>query len=436
MMAAFLEYLLKVSICMTAFYLCYRLLLNKESFHRLNRTVLLLTAFLSFILPFCVITVVREVSVTEMPLPVVLSDAVADASETVDPVMSWQWLLTGIIAAGAVFFILRFAVSVQRTRKMIAGGLDVTEEFCDMIPSETSVRVVVVSEDIVPFSWMDTVVLSLDDYGMRNPALLLHECAHIRFRHSWDVVLTEIFTALNWFNPVMWMLKSDLRAVHEYEADDYVLSNGVRLEEYQNLLIKKAVSLSGYSVANSFNHSILKNRITMMSKKSNRRAMYKALYVIPLVGVSLAATANVRTVSVPVSNPSQLSVSDTVACKNNLTLRDNKISEKTIYLLDGKEVTREEIEKLKVEQIASMRIRKDTVPAVMYVCTMNEDAGPDLKVIIKGDDSDNTFSLDNVQYMIDGKTATKEQAKAVDKEKIIKIVLDKKNNAFNIITKE
>lgn len=122
--------------------------------------------------------------------------------------------------------------------------------------------------------------------------ILVHEQAHQRLGHSWDLLLVDLLGCLQWFNPAMWLLRVELRAVHEYEADEQVLRCGVDAKDYQMLLIKKAVGGRWYSIANSLNHSNLKNRITMMlRKRSSRWARAKALYVLPLACLALGAFA-------------------------------------------------------------------------------------------------------------------------------------------------
>ena len=118
---------------------------------------------------------------------------------------------------------------------------------------------------------------------LRRRTILVHEQAHQRLGHSWDLLLVDLLGCLQWFNPAMWLLRVELRAVHEYEADEQVLRCGVDAKDYQMLLIKKAVGGRWYSIANSLNHSNLKNRITMMlRKRSSRWARAKALYVLRL----------------------------------------------------------------------------------------------------------------------------------------------------------
>ena len=289
-MTEFLIYQGKTAVILGVFYMFYRLLLSKETFHRFNRIVLLGTAALSFVLPLCVITIHEVVTIPAVqPAPQVLESAtigtmtaVAEVSEPI-----WPYVLCGIFALGAFGVLVMTIISIAQVISMITSG-----EHRILESGET---LVITDAETAPFSWMKYIVLSREDYESGYSQILTHEKAHIALRHSWDILFVDMITAIQWFNPAMWMLKADLRAIHEFEADDAVLRSGADVKEYQYLLIRKAVSKSGYSVANSFNHSTLKARITMMlNKKSSRMSAWKALYVIPLVGISLAATAETK----------------------------------------------------------------------------------------------------------------------------------------------
>ena len=85
-----------------------------------------------------------------------------------------------------------------------------------------------------PFSWMHYIVMNREDYETHDSAILAHERGHIRLHHSWDLILVDTLTALQWFNPAMWMLRADLRAIHEYEADAAVLSQGINARQYRS----------------------------------------------------------------------------------------------------------------------------------------------------------------------------------------------------------
>lgn len=289
-MTEFLIYQGKAAIALAVFYMFYRLLLSKETFHRFNRIVLLGTAALSFVLPLCVITFKEVVVVPAMTASSeTFTGEVAGTSAMVPEVSEpiWTVILCSLFALGALAVLVHVVFSIIGIIRMIRSG--------SRQALESGETLIITETDTAPFSWMKYIVISREDYESGYSQILTHEKAHIALRHSWDILFVDMITALQWFNPAIWMLKADLRALHEFEADDAVLRSGANIKEYQYLLIRKAVSKSGYSVANSFNHSTLKARITMMlNKKSSRMSAWKALYVIPLVGISLAATAETK----------------------------------------------------------------------------------------------------------------------------------------------
>ena len=350
-MTEFLIYQGKAAIALAVFYMFYRLLLSKETFHRFNRIVLLGTAALSFVLPLCVITLKEVIVVpamTESSETIIgeVTETVAMVPEVSVPI--WPVVFCSIFTLGALAVLTHVVISIIGIRRIISNGSRQT--------LESGETLIITETDTAPFSWMKYIVISREDYESGYSQILTHEKAHIALRHSWDILFVDMITALQWFNPAIWMLKADLRALHEFEADDAVLRSGANIKEYQYLLIRKAVSKSGYSVANSFNHSTLKARITMMlNKKSSRMSAWKALYVIPLVGISLAATAEtkvdyqyedqtpdntelVEKYSTPVDKDTKKSFKEKNLKNGRITVDEEKDVVTMIYYgLDGKE---------------------------------------------------------------------------------------------------
>ena len=163
---------------------------------------------------------------------------------------------------------------------------------------ENGVRIYCHADDVNPFSWMRNIVISQKDYDEAGREIVLHEMGHIQAHHSWDVVLLTLVQMLQWWNPLVYVLGISLRDVHEYEADDYVLRQGISAQSYQLLIIKKAVGSGSYAFANSFNHSLTKKRITMMkNSNSNPWMRSKALYVIPVAALALSAFATPKFVA-------------------------------------------------------------------------------------------------------------------------------------------
>lgn len=285
-MLDFLIYDAKVAVLIAVFYLFYRLVLSKETFHRVNRVVLLLTAVMSFVLPLCVFTMHETVVVAAMPAVEVGDVQAVVADEPTAPL--WQMALPVLFIIGIVATLGYTVTSLAKLMLLIRHS--------EKHRQEDGVVICVTDHQVSPFSWMHYIVLSRQDYAEHNEAVLAHERGHIRLRHSWDVLLVDTLTALQWFNPAMWMLRQDLRAIHEYEADGAVLSQGFNARQYQYLLITKAASIGGYSIANGISHSTLKNRIHMMLHKETKRShLVKLLALLPIIGTALALNAETVT---------------------------------------------------------------------------------------------------------------------------------------------
>ena len=286
-------------------YVPYVLMLRRENFFRFNRLVLLGILLLSLVLPLCNISALSldrqpvvqaaQLQMLELGIPVhVLPEVEISASPLkggLEGSFSLFHLLTFIYIIGmAGLLMLRFW-QMSRLQLGLKKGILWHND-------EGGVRIYCHAEDVAPFSWMRNIVISQRDYDEAGREIVLHEIGHIQGRHSWDVVLLTLVQMVQWWNPMCYMLGISLRDVHEYEADSYVLQQGVSAQGYQLLLIRKAVGSGSYAFANSFNHSLTKKRITMMKKsKSNPWMRASALYVIPVAALALSAFATPKIVA-------------------------------------------------------------------------------------------------------------------------------------------
>ena len=307
-MGLFFVYILKSSVCLALFYLFYRLLLSNETFHRFNRMALLGLLALSCLIPLMEVTVKdpSDVSLPFLSLEEMLMmasvESVTMVEEAEPVVFPWRELLLMGYLAGILFFFLRHVWSLGRMLRLIGR--------CQKEMLGQGIVLFTHREKVAPFSWMKAIVISEADLEESGEAILKHESAHIRNGHSWDLLLAEVCIFFQWFNPAAWLLKQELQNIHEFEADEWVISQGIDAKKYQLLLIKKAVGARLYSIANSFNHSSLKKRITMMiKKKSNPWARMKYLYVLPLAAIAVAAFARPE-VSNQLSEISSVKVND------------------------------------------------------------------------------------------------------------------------------
>ncbi|WP_455601480.1 TonB family protein [Bacteroides rodentium] len=318
-MGLFFVYILKSSVCLAIFYLFYRLLLARETFHRFNRFSLLGILLLSCLLPLVEVSVKQETEVHQTMLTLEQLLMMADAVNATEAgaraeatTVTWIQVALLVYLAGIVFFAFRNVCSLVRLLMLLKSGKK--EDIGSYLPGRKErVTLIVHNRDIAPFSWMGYIVISRKDLEENGREILIHELAHIHNRHSWDLLVADVCIFFQWFNPASWLLKQELQNIHEFEADETVIKEGVDAKQYQLLLIKKAVGTRLYSMANSFNHSKLKKRITMMLKeKSSPWARLKYLYVLPVAAIAVTAFARPE-VSDKVEEISSVKVNDLAA---------------------------------------------------------------------------------------------------------------------------
>ena len=318
-MGIFFVYILKSSVCLVVFYLFYRLLLSRETFHRFNRVALLSILLLSCLLPLVEVTVEEQTEVHQTMMTLEQWLMLADMMNTADTTdlqaeevtVTWIQVALLVYLAGILLFALRNGYSLLKLGGLLKSGRK--ENLSKYIDGGEKVTLIVHDRDIAPFSWMKCIVISEKDLDENGREILIHELAHIQNRHSWDLLVADICIFFQWFNPASWLLKQELQNIHEYEADETVIEKGVDAKQYQLLLIKKAVGTRLYSMANSFNHSKLKKRITMMLKeKSNPWAKLKYLYILPVAAIAVTAFARPE-ISEPAEEISAVKVNDLTA---------------------------------------------------------------------------------------------------------------------------
>ena len=335
-------YILKSSFCLAVFYLFYRLLLSRETFHRFNRIALLGILLLSCLLPFVEVSVRRPVEMYQTMMTweqwLLLTDLAGTETHAVqvqENVLTWIQGLLLVYLFGILFFMLRNIYSLFGLWVLLKSGR--REKVSDYVVTVVKAVLIVHERDISPFSWMRYIVISQKDLHENGREILTHELAHIRNRHSWDLFAADICIFFQWFNPAAWLLKQELQNIHEYEADETVINEGVDARQYQLLLIKKAVGTRLYSMANSFNHSKLKKRITMMLKeKSSPWVRLKYLYVLPVAAIAVTAFARPE-VSETVEEISAVKVNDLTA------IVETKVAESSGQLLPVQSVPKDSV---------------------------------------------------------------------------------------------
>ena len=283
-MENWITYIAECALCLALLYLPFWGLLRKETFFQYNRFVLLAITVLSFILPWINIPEITSQLAPSETISIQLEEInVMISGKALSENISWKTILAIIYLSGAVTCLLYKMIDLVRLIHFIPRG-------CLWVHTENGNHIHCHAHDVVPFSWMNHIVISEKDYEENGHNILLHEQAHIACGHSWDVLWLSFVEVLQWFNPFVWMLSKEIQDIHEYEADLTVLHKGINAKDYQLLIIQKVVGSGSYTFANNFNHSSLKKRITMMIKeKSNPWARLKYLYILPIVAICMIA---------------------------------------------------------------------------------------------------------------------------------------------------
>ena len=283
-MENWITYIAECALCLALLYLPFWGLLRKDTFFQFNRFVLLAITVLSFILPWINIPEITSQLAPSETISIQLEEInVMISGKVLSENISWKTILAIIYLLGAVTCLLYKMIDLVRLIRFIPRG-------CLWVHTENGIHIHCHAHDVVPFSWMNHIVISEKDYEENGHNILLHEQAHIACGHSWDVLWLSFVEVLQWFNPFVWMLSKEIQDIHEYEADLTVLHKGINARDYQLLIIQKVVGSGSYTFANNFNHSSLKKRITMMIKeKSNPWARLKYLYILPIAAICMIA---------------------------------------------------------------------------------------------------------------------------------------------------
>ena len=268
-------------------YIPYMLILRKESFFHFNRILLVSIMLLSLILPLCDF---HSLSIENNPIQhgmIIIGTPTAvmenGGNATMTESFNWFVLIFYLYIIGVIATLIWKIVQLAVLYRTIHNCVLWKDE-------QDGITIYCHAQDIAPFSWLNTIVISEDDYNNNATEILRHELGHIMHHHSLDIILANIIQTIQWWNPFSWLIASSLCDVHEYEADHDVLTSGVNIYQYQTLLIRKAVANTTYSFANNFNHSLLKRRIAMMVKeKSNPWMRTKALLVVMMATITLCS---------------------------------------------------------------------------------------------------------------------------------------------------
>lgn len=281
-------YLLKSATAISVFYSMYWLLLRNETYFKLNRAYLILSIAISMLAPLLKFNIFERTSnsIGNIIQPIVITTKGVIASNN-----NSLSILSIIYISGVVFFTLHLLTKLSRVYYLYARFPKV---------QYNGFRTVLVDSNISPFTFFSILFLSRSDFENGNiTEMVIHEKAHKEQLHSLDVILLELVTIVQWFNPFIWLIRMAIKSEHEFLADSKVIEKGYDKVAYQTLLFEKSLGVIGLGVTNNFNYSLLKTRLKMMTiKKSGSKAIAKYLLSLPLIlSMCFVLTTNLNAIA-------------------------------------------------------------------------------------------------------------------------------------------
>ncbi|VBB45644.1 Peptidase M56 BlaR1 (modular protein) [uncultured Paludibacter sp.] len=474
-MEIILYYILRSSIALTVLYLFYKFVASKNTLHQYNRIMILFFFVCSLLLPLFSLdiswmfphkteTATFDISQFNINEGIIIPDTQSNIE------IPWIKILSSAYFTGIIITFLIFSISFSRM-------------FYIILKSEkrklgNGITLYIYDKDVSPFSWMSFLVISHEDFLSDSSSIILHEKAHIQQHHSWDMLLANIYTVFYWFNPFAWLLRKELQTIHEFQADEKVISTGTDVKEYQLLLIRKCVGENKFMLANNFEYSNLHKRIKMIMKTNSAKQKKWIYAIIPFLFIIISGVLSAENLhskittsdeSIDLQNDSikkeikVVCINDTtfvtekvngvvttskiigkessdsikgrkiIVIKNNdkdgikttkkiIIVRDSLDNkEKRIIILDGKEITGDEMIKIKPEDIDNVNVLKSEPATKVY-----GEKGKNGVVIIKrkGHLIDSNSPVDNSTapiYIVDGIPTDKEKVSSIDGKEIASV---------------
>jgi TonB family protein len=292
----FIIYMVKIAFYLAAFYLVYSLFLKSDTTYVRNRAYILLSVFVSILLPFISFTTQKPLDdqlFGKLLSEVTIRISKSSAETTFDGPLP---LIFTIYISGVILFIFKLVIDFSNLLWLI-------------------VRRKKTGSRIIRFQGLNTSAFSAMGYIFINTRLspedageiINHEKNHLKQNHYLDIIFIELVTSFQWFNPFIYLFNRELRALHEYQADNDCLSAGIPIVNYQSLLLSQVFRSGALKLTNSFsNPSLLRKRMIMMTKKrSSQLTWTKMLLVIPVAGIVFLTVSAKPVSSMPPPPPPQ-----------------------------------------------------------------------------------------------------------------------------------
>lgn len=271
-----MEYILEVTLCWLFFYGFYYAFLRKETFFRVNRIYLMASLILGLVIPQITLSSPQPEVVFVQTIQLSVQTISAQAEATAMTLPTWRELFWSIYLLGIIVLTIRLLGDIYKILKIYQSSIVIQKANHKLVLSDIAHP---------PFSFFNYLFINKKTLKEQTESekIIAHELAHIKGKHSFDVFLSEALCIIFWFNPLVHWYKKSLQDVHEYLAD-YEVTRSTSIKQYGHLLLRQAVPSTYLALSNHFNHSQLKKRIQMMTKKESSKWAYtKYVLALPMV---------------------------------------------------------------------------------------------------------------------------------------------------------
>lgn len=269
-----LLYLLKTTFCLLLFLGFYHLVLEKEKMHRFNRFYLLGSIVFAFLVPSFIITVAPTEFVEPIAQELIINQA--DAINAVNEI-SYQSYLVGLYLLITFLLFTYFGKNIHKVLSKTRRNEKI---------SYYSATIILLKEKVLPHTFLRYIFINKEEFKNDNSEqyILTHELAHVKQKHSLDVLFIELLQIVFWFIPIFKFYKKAVQLNHEFLADDAVIKLHENITEYQHLLLKTTAQNNNIYLASNLNYSLTKKRLLMMTTPSSKtKILFKKLAIIPLI---------------------------------------------------------------------------------------------------------------------------------------------------------
>lgn len=281
-------YLMKSLCCLAGLLLFYKLVLEGDKSHVVKRFYLLGALLMACLIPLMTFTEVLIIA----PQPQLSESSVGQLGEMEDvlmPINFLAFILWSLYGLGVLFFSWRFLRNLYRIYKDVTQNKNETSSFYTKV---------LLAKNVVPHSFLNYVFLNRVAYEEKciPKEVIKHEEAHVRQKHSLDVLFVELLQIVLWFNPLIYFFKKSIKLNHEFLADEAVTAKSTSPFAYQHILVNYSGRTHHSALSSPINYSLTKKRLIMLSKQSSKHRWLKMLAILPLLSILILSFSTKETV--------------------------------------------------------------------------------------------------------------------------------------------